>query len=1154
MTAGANARDAFASCFTSLLESSGLQANQVAARVNARRPRGALWSLTGGLLSAWKTGRNLPSEANQDAFILAVRVLSEHARRRAGRGHEIGPLPDEVRWGRLLREARALHPADDANRQEVVLYLEALVRWLNADPWPGSFGGHTLSPATIERKLKIADSNGYLQELHADELARSCQRLVVLGAPGSGKTWLAKRTARLSAERALAALAGGAALEETELPLYTTCFYLFAADGDIRQALASSALDHLPDLGGARVSAALRLVFAERNAPTVLVIDSLDEARGSDDRLRQADTLPPSWRIVLTSRPAAWNHQISLGRDDPSRRAGELRPLVYPDDVDAFITRWYSDRPEWGESLRLQLASRPDLQQAATVPLLLAFYCVLGGSAPLPANGNELYTKVINRMLTGRWRDSNHRESNPEKYRDILREWAWGGASADPVSGVGNWADEVISPQSGLTQADRDALDHVAAPVGPPDPDTGLIARRFVHRTIREHLVADYVARMPAVDAGEELLDHLWYDPDWEYAAPAALAMHPERDQVLRHLICRAARSAIPPEDLTGIDGYRELRQFLARVARESRQDQWNLASVAIIVRARLEASIYSPLRLEIVHGWPDSNRQIRHELLGRLDSAQLIEADELVTALCKLEPEPDDLTRARRRLLKLVSSDEARSVHVPFAEMMRKLGVDPEDLSQAALTAPDTSDVACRRILEELEAADEPETAYRKVRELIELYPSPHDLKRARGSVLNMIDNPQNSWAIIQLVDALCYLEPSVQDLTRARNRVLDMLETGAPGNAIIRVAALCKLGLEAVDQARVRNHLLDLLGRVSYPEDSLMLSLAVLCTLDVEKEALVRVLKRVLNLLETADYPLDTLALAPALSRLMPMREVAPEGQGPEPNDLSRVRVRLLDLLEAEGVSWRAASSVAALNVLGPSPDDLARAYQRLLQLINAIDQPRRLYPILEALSSLGLDQDDLADARRPVLDLIYTVENPRSATTLALELNDLQPDSTDLAKARGRMLNLLASAQSADAAMILVQGLKDCGAVPNELTQMRRRLIDILGNTSYSAPEVAEMLNTLQPGPADITEARNLIMNRLTAAVPQHAESLMQALTWLTPDANDLASCSSWPVYPDENLLAAVRRNSQLPSWLNLLPKLPAMNNIITRTGQL
>jgi NACHT domain len=186
------------------------------------------------------------------------------------------------------------------------------------------------------RKLRITATGGVReQDLDADDLAKQCRRLVILGGPGSGKTWLAKRTARRCAEDALEALSAGGTLDEVELPLYTTCSRLFSASGVIREAVVSSALDQLGDLGGSRPSAALREFFTERNAPTLLVIDSLDEAHGSDDPLRRADTL--RWRILLTSRPSTWNRQLVIEPRNDSDRVGELQPLRYPDDVEPFI-------------------------------------------------------------------------------------------------------------------------------------------------------------------------------------------------------------------------------------------------------------------------------------------------------------------------------------------------------------------------------------------------------------------------------------------------------------------------------------------------------------------------------------------------------------------------------------------------------------------------------------------------------------------------------------------------------------------------------------------------------------------------------------------------------------------------------------------------
>ena len=298
----------------------------------------------------------------------------------------------------------------------------------------------------------------------------------------------------------------------------------------------SSALDQLADLGGSRISAALSVFFAERNAPTLLVIDSLDEAHGPSERLRQADTLP--WRIVLTSRPSSWRNQLarSVTRTTPTGSASSSH-CATPATSSPSSERWFAGRPERGHDLAAQIARRPGLQQAATVPLILAFYCIVGGTGPLPEFRRDLYTKVLNRMLTGRWRGDDDRQPDLDTCLQTLRAWAWDGAASNhPVSGVGTWADDIPTERVRLGEADADALDHVAAPLGPPDVDTGKTLRRFIHRSIREHLVAEHVASLPVDQAVEVLLPHLWYDPDWEYAAPAALAMHPQHDQLVAGL------------------------------------------------------------------------------------------------------------------------------------------------------------------------------------------------------------------------------------------------------------------------------------------------------------------------------------------------------------------------------------------------------------------------------------------------------------------------------------------------------------------------------------------------------------------------------------------------------------------------------------------
>ena len=190
-------------------------------------------------------------------------------------------------------------------------------------------------------------------------------------------------------------------------------------------------------------------------------------------------------------------------------------------------------------------------------------------------------------MLTGCWRGSDDRQPDVDTCLRTLRDWAWSGAASHAASGVGTWADDIPAERARLAEAGEDALDHVAPPLGPADVGTGRTLRRFIHRSVREHLAAEHVAGLAIDQAAEAVLPHLWYDADWEYSAPASLAMHPRHDQLLRDLICRAARSDQVPGDLSVIDAGWEFRGLPGRVASESREAGWSPEVAGMIGHAR---------------------------------------------------------------------------------------------------------------------------------------------------------------------------------------------------------------------------------------------------------------------------------------------------------------------------------------------------------------------------------------------------------------------------------------------------------------------------------------------------------------------------------------------------------------------------------------
>ena len=498
----------------------------------------------------------------------------------------------------------------------------------------------------------------------------------------------------------------------------------------------SSALGQIGDLGGSRISKALGVFFAERNAPTLLVIDSLDEAHGPSERLRQAGTLP--WRIVLTSRPSSWRNQLTVNDTDGSHRVGELQPLDYPGDVEPFIQRWFAGQPERGNDLAVQIARRPGLQQAATVPLMLAFYCIVGGTGPLPDFRRDLYTKVLDRMLTGRWRGDDDRQPDAGTCLRTLRAWAWDGAASHPVSGVGTWADDIPAKRVRLGEADAGAVDHVATPLGPPDVDTGTIPRRFIHRSVREHLVAGHVARLPVDQAVTVLLPHLWYDPDWEYAAPAALAMHPQRDQLLRDLICRAARSDQIPGDLSVIDAGWQARGLLARVAAESSESDWSPEIAGMIGRARVELAQSG--RFGDLGGaahWGTSGRQARGALLGLLARETTSwRAPKLAGALGPLDPTAEDRRQARDELLGRLARETDSGTAAELAGALGPLDPTAEDTRRAR-------DALLGRLARE---TDRSWRAQRLAGALGPLATTAEDRHQARDALLGLLAGQTNS------------------------------------------------------------------------------------------------------------------------------------------------------------------------------------------------------------------------------------------------------------------------------------------------------------------------------------------------------------------------------------------------------------------------
>ena len=1024
---------------------------------------------------------------------------------------------------KLVSDRLTTEPAD---LNEIRIYLRTLIGWLNSDPWPHDprLGGPVLTPATIERKLRVSATRGpheleQEQEIDADELARRCSRLVILGGPGSGKTWLAMRTVRICAEEALAGLDGKAALDEVELPLYTTCSRLVSTRGDIRQAAASSAIERIGDLGGSRIVKALCLFFTERATRTLLVIDSLDEASDAGEareRLRQADSLRQPWRVVLTSRRSSWSDQLNIEEGNQDHRVGELRSLHYPDDVEYVIQQWFAARPEQGQALTAQIARRSNLQQAATVPLILAFYCILGGGQSLPEFRHELYKKVINRMLHSPWRSGGSSPPYPKDCRAALRTWAWQGAKNHPVSGVGQWEDEIPAEPAELSHAGQIAVDHVAPPRGGPDFDTDKTLRRFVHRSIREHLVAEYIVGMSADEAAGELMKHLWYDPDWEYAAPAALAMHRERDQVLWELIRRVTGDGQLAVDLAQIDGCWEIRRFLARVAQESGEGDWRSEGAEMIGQARLNLATARPddLPLVVASDWPTSNALIIKSLLAPLaGESRPATAGELAAVLPGLEPSAEERARAREILLNLLTYRwEARAL----VDALDRLDPSAEDRTRASETL--------------LNRLTHPWEARALVDALDRLDPSAEDRTRARKALLSLLARGTLPGTAEELGDALARLAVTADERARARETLLSLLTRGTDPSAAGQMAgALARLDPSAKDRTRARKILLDLLTRRNTPGTAADLA-AALAWLEPLAEERATARDALLSVLTRWTDPLKARRLAVTLARL-----------GPPAHDRMKARKVLLVLL-TQGTDPRRAGMLAdALTQLAPPAEDREWARSVLFGLLSHKTAFERAGMLPDALARLAGTAEERAQARKVTLSLLTDGTDPGTALMLADALGRLQPSAEEQARARGALLSLL---RDPEWARELTEELVQMDPSAEERAQAREALLGLLSRRADpgTAATLAEALAQLEPATEDRTQTRKLLLDLLTRGTDSRtAEELADSLAEFSPTVADLGGSDDWPFPPTPELLAAVRQNSEQNAWLAALPLL-------------
>ena len=638
-----------------------------------------------------------------------------------------------------------------ANRHELSEYLKNQIRDWDYSPWTqGQKWSQERRPSQLERTLEIADEQRTMSPAEALE---GVWLLTVLGGPGSGKTWLARRLAREAAETALEQLRDPRVdPASVELPLFTTVAEWVKRHETGFEGLVEAALPH-------ESQEKIRRLVLRPGARVLAVADSLDEgvAVNGARTLLNSLTSSPTRRLVVTSRPEAWHSAVSGLRATQDTRVGTLTELHYPEDVHGYVEAWFKENPSTAQHLIRQLEERHELRATATSPLLLTFYCMLTEQEPdqeLPRRRRELYRTIIDLLLAGGWATTEEHVETA-KCRAILQQWAWD-AVKDAVTpaGLGVWPETITTnrtPPDVSADTER-ALDNVAPKQEHPRSsfyDHARVERRFLHRTLWEYLVSEHIATtFSAVKAAKALLPHIWFDSEWRVALPMAIAAHNRRSRLVDRLWAHHTDSPTPAQEVVND----HLEELLLEVSAQTDPEDWNKANRARIRALRVGfAPRYPeliPRRLELIassaHWGSPSHAEA---ILAVLLHAHPGRFPELIRTLLKMEPTDAERAKARHTILTTLPNTDLEAVD-GLVNML--LTLQPTDAERAKArhtiltTLPNT----------DLEAVDG------LVNMLLTLQPTDAERAKARHTILTTLPNT-DSRTLYRLVGLLRRLTP---------------------------------------------------------------------------------------------------------------------------------------------------------------------------------------------------------------------------------------------------------------------------------------------------------------------------------------------------------------------------------------------------------
>jgi hypothetical protein len=483
-------------------------------------------------------------------------------------------------------------------------------------------------------------------------------------------------------------------------------------------------------------------------------------------------------------------------------------------------------------------------------------------------------------------------------------------------------------------------------------------------------------------------------------------------------------------------------------------------------------------------------------------------------------------------------------------------------------------------------------------IRLLAQLDPTEGDKSSARRVLLEGMDRPVDYQNVQELVAGLTALDATEADKAQARTRVLDWLEGEQGGDeALAASTALTALGADEDSRRRGLGLLLVRLTEQSSGDDleSLVTAIADLGPAEPDRQqarvALLKVLSAEAGPLLIAARRQLTLGDRQVLGLVnAAVRGIA--AFVTSTGERQQARESLLELLVRERDGTVAAGLAIGLAELGPAAAEASLARETLLKILIVTDTADAFKALLAALTQLDMTSDDQRLARDWLTCLLISCFGHLIARPAAELMVQLDPSPADLRQARRWLLRHLTlhAARAEGCGNPAVTGSNLACELPldevfSTLTPAQVRLLAVSARWRHLGPgNVAELhesaselsfsqveallaswlhVQTGEPVSGISAAAASIVvvgeLSRAIAGLEPTAEEKRQIrailirlranqdsffsdnLPELEPVIEDLSAWKSWVKPPTNELLAAVRRTSNIADWITALPSL-------------